>query len=470
MSENIVQSAPRPQAVPALDPDFTPPALANRAYRQAAAAGTQREALSIALERENGCVCRGDVDVLPASPETDARTLRFVERHIKFLLWARGGWRLVLSGPRALCDRVAAAFGPDGARAFDASIMSRIYDRPFTVERVDDPGEVPPAREAATTLGGHLDGCRVGFDLGASDYKLAAVIDGRPVFSTEIPWDPVPATDPSYHRERIVDGLRQAASHMPRLDAIGGSAAGVYVANRVKVASLFRGVPEAVFAERVTPMFLDIQREFGVPLALVNDGDVTALAGAMSLGKQAILGVAMGSSEAAGYLDPEGHITGSLNELAFAPVDFNPAAAADEWSGDRGVGATYFSQQAVNRLAPAAGFEFPDDMPVPERLKAVQARADAGDPAALGIFETIGAYLGCTIPHYLDYYEIENLLVLGRVTSGHGGERLLEKARETLKAEFPEVADRVALHVPDEKSRRVGQAVAAASLPELERS
>jgi len=204
-----------------------------------------------------------------------------------------------------------------------------------------------------------------------------------------------------------------------------------------------------------------------VPFEVANDGDVTALAGAMSLGKNAMLGIAMGSSEAVGYLDPQGAITGCLNELAFCPVDMNPTSPADEWSGDNGVGAMHFSQQAVNKLAPAAGISFPDDLLLPERLKIVQAKANDGDDAALKVFATIGVYLGYTIPYYREFYDYSNLLILGRVTSGAGGEVILERARHVLATEFPEEAAGIELHVPDEKSRRVGQAVAAASLPEI---
>ena len=127
----------------------------------------------------------------------------------------------------------------------------------------------------------------------------------------------------------------------------------------------------------------------------------------------------------------------------------------------------YFSQQAVNRLAPAAGMTFPEEMPLPERLVLVQDQVDRGDEGAGQIFATIGAYLGYTIPWYSEFYDFDDLLILGRVTSGRGGEILLGTAKDVLGAEFPEVAERIALHVPDEKSRRVGQAVAAASLPEL---
>ncbi|MCE9613557.1 MAG: ROK family protein [Lentisphaerae bacterium] len=455
-----------PAALP-LDPAYVPAALANRRYREAVRQSNHPLHLGLALEREDGCICRGDLDLLPPNHATDADTLRFVERHIKFLLWSRGGWKLLIQGPASVCESIQRTYRAGGARAFDADIMQRIYDQPLTVVIVPAGQALPEARSSAMKLGGHLDGCRIGFDLGASDYKLAAVKDGEPVFSTEIPWDPVKQPDPSYHFQRIVDGLKLAASHLPRVDAIGGSSAGAIVANRIKIASLFRSVPPEKFASAVTPIFENIQKVFGVPLVVVNDGDVTALAGALSLKMNAILGVAMGSSEAAGYLDPAGRITGELHELAFAPVDFNPNATPDEWSGDRGVGALYFSQQAVNRLAPAAGFSFPRDLPLPERLKLVQEKADAGDKPAQAVFDTIGTYLGYTIAHYADYYDFKHLLILGRVTSGQGGEVLFATARRTLHEQFPQLAERIQVHVPDEKSRRVGQAVAAASLPAL---
>lgn len=456
-------------APPPLDPAFVPAALANRRYRKAVHASGKSLHVGIALERDDGCICRHDLDVLPPGHLTDADTLRYVERHIKFLLWSRGGWQIHIQGPAPLCETIQRIYTPEGARAFDCGFMQRVYDRPLTVRIVPPGAPLPDARNAASARGGHLDGCRIGFDLGASDYKLAAVQDGTPVFSIELPWDPVAQADPAYHRRHILEGLKLAASHLPRVDAIGGSSAGVIVGNRIKIASLFRSVTTEAFTNTVTPLFLDIQKEFGVPLEVANDGDVTALAGAMSLNTSAILGIAMGSSEAAGYLTPQGRITGDLHELAFAPVDFNPNAPADEWSGDRGVGASYFSQQAVSRLAPVAGIDLPKDMPVPERLKHIQQRADSGDVAARAIFDTIGSYLGFTIAHYADYYDFEHLLLLGRVTSGQGGEVLFEKARRTLAAQFPDVASRVQLHVPDEKSRRIGQAVAAASLPAIRR-
>ncbi|HLU47414.1 MAG TPA: ROK family protein [Planctomycetota bacterium] len=449
-----------------LDPGFRPPILAWRRYGEEARRSSSPRRAQLALERQGGLISRLDVDLLPEG-DREEDTARLVERAFKFLLWSRGGWRLWWSGPEDIARRLESAYAPGGERGFDEDLIARrVYGRPFELVRVA-PDEVPPERGSTSRIGGHLDGCRIGIDLGASDFKLAAVKDGEPVFTTEIPWDPSRATDISYHYERITDGLRLAASHLPRVDAIGGSSAGIWIDNQVLVASLFRGLSPDDFERHAKGLFLRIRDEWRVPLEVANDGDVTALAGGMSLDVRGVLGIAMGSSEAAGFLDGDGAITGWLNELAFAPFDFAPDSIADEWSKDRGVGAMGFSQQAVNKLLPAAGIETPSDLPLPERLKVAQMLADDGDPRAAAIFKTIGVYLGYTIPWYAEFYRFEHLLILGRVTSGRGGEMILETASEILDREFPEVASRVRLHVPDEASRRVGQAVAAASLPEI---
>jgi predicted NBD/HSP70 family sugar kinase len=453
-----------PGELPGLDPGFRPLALGVRAYRAALAAGPARESFRIALEQSPAQITRLDLEVFPEAALRAPDNLRYVGWMLNFLLWARGGWRVTLAGPERLCQAIAAEYGPGGARAFDAGIMAQAFGRPFAVRVVAAP-EMPAESAQPSLLGGHLEGCRIGFDLGASDYKVAAVLDGEAVFSAELPWNPKVEADPSYHYERIQAGLKLAAAHLPRVDAIGGSSAGILVENQVMVASLFRAVPAELFQTQVRPLFKRLQAEWGVPLEVINDGDVTALAGALSLNLTGMLGIAMGSSEAAGFLDRSGRITGWLNELAFAPVDANPDAGTDDWSGNAGIGAAYFSQQAVDKLARPAGFLFPAGLGLPERLKFVQARMEAGDRAARAIFETIGIYLGYAIPWYAEFYDLEQIMILGRVTSGAGGEVILAKAQAVLAGAFPELARKVTLFLPDEQSRRVGQAVAAASLP-----
>jgi predicted NBD/HSP70 family sugar kinase len=328
--------------------------------------------------------------------------------------------------------------------------------------------EAPAPRVTAVPLGRNLDGCRIGFDLGGSDRKSAAVIDGRVVHAEEVEWSPYFESDPGYHFSGIMDSLERAAAHLPRVDAIGGSAAGVYVDNQPRVASLFRGISEADFDAHIRPLFARLRRAWrDVPFEVVNDGEVTALAASMSLDANRLLGISMGTSLASGYCDADGRITSRLNELAFAPVDYREGAPIDEWSGDAGCGVQYFSQQAVARLAPVAGIDLPEEMPFADRLKAVQALMAAGDARARAIYQTIGAYLGYSIAWFAHWYDISHLLVLGRVTSGEGGGVMIDAARAVLADEFPEVAARIAIATPDEQFKRHGQAIAAASLPRI---
>ncbi len=453
-----------PAMQPPLDPDFRPAAMANRAFhRDAEAAGGAP--LVIALERTHGAISRYETVVFPADHPRARENLFYAERLVKFLLWQRGGWKVTIGGPRTIGEHIRRIYTPDGDRAFDYRFMGeQVYRRPLVVE-ICEAGEAPVASERSQPLGRHLDGCRIGFDLGASDVKVSAVVDGKAIFSDEIVWEPVEQSDPDYHYQRIMAALKEAAEHLPRVDAIGGSSAGVYVDNQPRVASLYRGIPEARF-DQIRTMFQRIQREFGAPLEVVNDGEVTALAGSMSLGVNAILGIAMGSSEAVGYVNRAGAITDWLNELAFAPVDYAPAAPADEWSGDRGVGARYFSQQAVFRLAPRVGLTPKGDTKA-AKLKSIQKYLEAGHAGTRQIWETIGVYLGYALAHYADFYDIDHALILGRVTSGSGGPIILETAQNLIAREFPELR-RIAIQLPDEKSRRVGQSIAAASLPALD--
>ena len=455
----------KPRIMPPLDDAFRPAALANREFRRLVAESGAGVSLVIGLERADGATSRFETVIFPTGHPMAELNLPYAERLVKFLLWQKGGFRVTIGGPREVGEYIRQTYSASGARAFDVDFMGpTTYERPFEVV-VADPDEAPPAREVSVPLGRHLGGCRIGFDLGASDRKVAAIVNGETVYDEEVVWDPRGNSDPKYHYDQINAGLKSAASHMPRVDAIGGSSAGVIINNRPMVASLFRGVPKDLFETRVKSIFLDMRKEWGVPFEVVNDGDVTALAGAMSLDDNCVLGVAMGSSEAVGYVNEEGNITGWLNELAFAPIDFRPDAPADEWSGDIGCGVQYLTQQAVFRLAEAHGISLDAHGQLAEKLKFVQTLLESGNDLAKKIWETIGVYTGYAIAHYADFYKIKHMLILGRVTSGSGGSIVLAKSNEVLGAEFPDLASSIELHLPDEKTRRVGQAVAAASLP-----
>jgi predicted NBD/HSP70 family sugar kinase len=420
------------------------------------------------LEQTDGSVFHFSTELFSSDHPGAAGNYPYLERLVKALLWSRGGYRFYLDGPRELADQLAQRWREIPAGIFDSRIVGEsMFDHPLEILVTKD---VPPEKSSTRPLGRHLDGCRIGFDLGGSDRKVAAVLDGKVVFSEETIWDPYPQTDPQYHFDGLMDSLKKAAAHLPRVDAIGGSAAGVYVNNRVKVASLFRGVPPKLFNERVKELFFEIKRCWNnVPFEVVNDGEVTALAGSMALGKNCVLGIALGTSTAGGYVTTDGNITSWLNELAFVPVDYNPNSAVEEWSGDYGCGAQYFSQQCVGRLIETAGIAATISLPLPEKLKQVQQLMSENDYRAKKIYQTIGTYLGYAVAHYTDFYQVEHVLILGRVTSGQGADLILEGAREVLRTDFPELNDTIQFHTLDEKEKRHGQAVAAASLPELGR-
>ena len=473
-----------PKHRPELDPEFLPAFLWNQAYQAKAESHPQSFPIAVALQRiADGTCCIYNTKVLPHEGEYIALNEKYIERLVKFLLWQRRGRKIIIGGYQPMVEMIRSLYSPIGKRHKDYELIGeKVYDGELQVEgcSLDD---LPADSVSSFPLGRHLDGCRIGFDLGGSDRKAAAVIDGEAIFSEEISWDPRMQTDPAYHQEGIRDSLRRAAEHLPkdangrpRIDAIGGSAAGIYIDKEVKIASLFRSVRQEAFDAKVRRIFFDvIENEWGnVPFEVVNDGEVTALAGSMSLNDNAVLGVAMGTSLAAGYVNATGHITPWLNELAFAPIDYREKAPVDEWSGDRGCGVDYLSQQGVGRLTKPAGFDFDADSlnsknseKLAQVLEEVQSHLSKGDQRARKIYESLGVYFGYSIAHYAQFYDIHNLLVLGRVTSGEGGAIIINKAQQVLRDECSELCDQIKITTPDEKDKRHGQAIAAASLPEL---
>ena len=445
---------------PVLDPDFMPLQRFNEAFLADA-----KKPVGIAVERANGELA--SVETFLHGTEALREADRYyIERLSKTLLWMKGGYKIYICGDEDSYAYLRSLYCEGGKREFDRDFMARVYERPFEVVQVD---ALPAAKDAPQAIGGHRKGCRVGFDAGGSDRKVSAVIDGEPVYSEEVVWFPKLNSDPDYHYEGIVSALRSAASHLPRVDAVGISSAGIYINNRTMSASLFLKVPPEAFEAKVKDIYLRAVRDsFGdVPCAVVNDGDVTALAGALILEKNNMLGIAMGTSEAAGFVDAQGRITGWLNELAFVPVDANPAAMRDEWSGDIGCGVKYFSQDGVIKLAPRAGIALEESLSPAEKLKAVQQLAEAGDARAEQVFADIGCYLAHTLAYYRALYGCDHVLLLGRVMSGRGGDLLLAECRRVLADEYPALDRALSLHLPDEAFRRVGQSAIAASLPEV---
>ena len=448
------------QFSPELDPEFIPFGIWAEAFRANAA-----KPIAIAIERNGGHISVRNT-VIYGTEEMAEADYRYVERYVKFLLWSIGGFRVFVCGCPEIASRLQQDYSPAGKRHFDFDFFLKLYER--ELEIVDLPlSQCPKANEAPSPIGGHMDGCRIGFDAGGSDRKVSAVIDGECVYSEEVVWHPKTQSDPSYQYEGILESFRTAASKMPRVDAIGVSSAGTFIGNAPMISSLFIKVPRDRWDE-VKTVYDRAAAEIGdVPVVVANDGDVTALAGAMGMGVGNIMGIAMGTSEAVGYVDGDKNVLGWISELAFAPVDLNENAALDEWSGDIGVGCKYFSQDAVIKLAPRAGISLDPALTPAEKLKVVQGLMEQDDPRAQAIFRTIGTYLAYTVVEYAHFYNIHYVMILGRVMSGKGGDTILQVCQNVLAKEFPELAHQIQVMLPDENTRRVGQSVAAASLPKL---
>ena len=446
---------------PKLDPTFIPFGVWRAAYLKDA-----KQPVAIAVERDKGRVSVHKT-FIHGTPEMVEADYRYVERYVKFLLWSTGGFRVSICGCSDLAQRLQKAYAPEGARKFDAMFFKQVYER--DLEILDLPLEdCPESNELAQPMGGNMNGCRIGFDAGGSDRKVSAVIDGECVYSEEVLWFPKLNEDPNYQYQEILTAFRTAASKMPRVDAIGVSSAGVFIGNAPMVSSIFYKVPRSEW-EFVKTVFDRAAAEIdpNIPILVANDGDVSALAGALGLGKGNLMGLAMGTSEAVGYVDADQNVLGWINELAFAPVDLQEGAMQDEWSTDYGVGCKYFSQDAVIKLAPWAGIEIPEDLSLAQKLKFVQGLMEEDDPRAVAIFETIGAYLAYTTVLYAQFYDLDYMMLLGRVMSGKGGDTILRVCNEILADEYPELAAKCTVTLPDEKMRRVGQSVAAASLPKV---
>ena len=446
---------------PKLDPTFIPFGVWREAYLKDA-----KVPISIAVERDRGRVSVHNTFIhgTPDMAETD---YRYVERYVKFLLWSIGGFKVSVCGCPELAKKLQEAYTPAGERQFDYTFVQQMYEKDLQI--LDLPLDAcPAANEQAEPMGGNMDGCRIGFDAGGSDRKVSAVIDGECVYSEEVIWFPKLNEDPDYHYEHILEAFKTAASKMPRVDAIGVSSAGDYIDNEPRVASLFIKVPRENW-DKVKTIYTRAAAAIGnVPLVVANDGDVSALAGAIGLDAGKLMGLAMGTSEAVGYVDADKNVLGWINELAFAPVDLQAGAMQDEWSTDYGVGCKYFSQDAVIKLCPAAGIELPEELSLAEKLKFVQKLMEADDPRAQAIFETIGAYFAYTMVLYSQFYDLDYMMLMGRVMSGKGGDTILKVCNDILAEEYPALAAKCKVTLPDEKMRRVGQAVAAASLPKIQ--
>ena len=457
---------------PILEPEFKPAIIELRNYFKEVNKYQNKEHLIVSIERANGFIYRKEFDILPKGVD-DNRNIFIVERLIKCLLWVVGGFKIYIAGPHYIYKKIKEYYSPNGLRDFDYHFMSTVFEKEMEVVECDY-DNIPKEKSSSIPIGGHLKGRRIGFDVGGSDIKVSAVKDGEVIDSKEIVWLPKLNEDINYHYEYFYKAMKEAIEVLGGdVDAIGVSAAGVIVENKPMVSSIFIKVPKENF-ELVKGAYINtvkrLEKELGhpIPFEVANDGDVTALAGALDLKDNCVLGIAMGTSEAVGYVDKNGNLPGWFSELAFMPMDFNKGAMVDEWSKDFGVGCKYFSQDAVIKLAPRAGIELDPNLTLAEKLKVVQKLNEEGHEGANQIFESIGVYLAYTLAFYAEFYEIKHVLLLGRVTSGKGGETILKVARDVLSKEFPEY-QHIDIGMPSDFMRRLGQSIAAASLPEIDK-
>lgn len=453
---------------PALDKDFYPmiKALEDFDKEVSKVSEDKRSKITLVVERNDGYNYVYSYMGLKDGVN-DKLNYRVAERLAKTILWICGGYKIYVAGSDYIYMQLKIDYARLGARAFDYEFMSDVYEQQFSVNHLNE-DEIPSQKNASMKVGGFLKGCRIGFDAGGSDRKVSAVVDGKVVYSEEVVWNPKVTEDPHYHYNEILTAMKTAASKMERVDSIGVSSAGVYVNNKIMVASLFLKVDKDKYGDYVKNMYINVAKEMNAPIEVANDGDVTALAGSIDLNDNQVLGIAMGTSEAVGYINSDGGINGWLSELAFAPVDFSSKAMQDEWSGDIGVGCKYFSQDAVIKLAQYGGFKFEEGLTPAQKLKVIQGLMDKDDPLAKQIYEDIGVYLAYTIPFYAKFYDIKHMLLLGRVMGGKGGNIILDTCKEVLNKEYPEYSY-INITLPDESNRRVGQSIAAASLyPDIE--
>lgn len=445
---------------PKLDRQFIPFGVWREAYLKKA-----KQPIAIAIERDGGqiFVHRTFIYGTPSMVQAD---YCYVERLLKFLLWSVGGFKVSICGCIDLANKLQQEYEFGGKREFDSYFFNRLYEKSFEVLPLSLLA-CPESNEVSLHIGGYHDGCRIGFHADEFECKVSAVIDGKCIYSEEVVWFPTLNKNPDYHYGHILEAFKVAASKMPRVDAIGVSSAGAYINNEPRVSSLFSKVPLNDW-DKVKSIYTRPAEDIGdVNLVVANDGDVAALAGAMSMEKGKLMGLVVGTSEAVGYVDKDQNVLGWLNELAFAPVDLAPTAIQDEWSLDFGVGCKYFSQDAVFRLCSLAGIKLDRNLSSAEKLKVVYKLMENDNPKARAIFETIGAYLAYTVVLYSQFYDLDCIMLMGRVMSGKSGDTILRVAKEILASEYPELAKKCCITKLDEKMLCVGQSVAAASLAPL---
>lgn len=475
----------KPGMQPPLDPGFRPVILGKKNYLELTK--DCEDKLEWALPRADGCA-RYSLPVFPEKSRSTPASIYLAGVLIQEMLWQRSASSLMLAGPKRICSALKKAFSAGGAYEFEIKSMPNVCgtpDQPFEVTIVESAADLPAEKNTPQECGKDANGCRLAFDLGKSDIKTVAVKDNEVVYSKETEWD-VTNPDPQYHYDAVMAALKLAKDALPKVDAIGGSATGtVSGKNEATWCDIFPNVPPDVYKEKVVDIFVRIAKDLAgeVPLKVINDGEVTALAAVQKIKHGNVMGISMGSSEGGGYANADGNLLGWINELCYIRLDLNPKAPTDPWSkgAHTGLSHMYLGQRGATKLAAKGGVEVPENYKYPhpdmcsikhedhaQCLKLIQKAMsdDALEPKVKEIYETVGIYLGYALAQYSEFYNIEHVMILGRVSKGKGGDIMLDTAKKVLEKEFPDLPS-ITFHTADDHFKAVGQCIAAAALPTL---
>jgi predicted NBD/HSP70 family sugar kinase len=475
----------KPKMLPPLDKGFRPMILGKRKYLEAAKDCTDK--LDWALVRSDG-VARYTLPVFPEKSRDVAASIYLAGVLIQEMIWQRSASSMMLCGPARVCKALEKMFAKGGSYEFEALSMPNVCghpEKPFEVKTVEKVEDLPAAKDTPQVCGKDASGCRLAFDLGKSDIKTVAVKDNEVVYSKETEWD-VTNVDPQYHFDAILDALKKAKETLPKVDAVGGSATGtISEQNEATWCDIFPNVPPAVYKEKVVDIFCRLSKEIAgdVPLKVINDGEVTALAAYQKIKAGNIMGISMGSSEGGGYCNKDGNLMGWINEMCYIRLDLNPKAPTDPWTkgAHTGISHMYLGQRGATKLAPSGGVELEATLKYPHKemctikhenhaqvLKKIQeAMKDPEKEAKVKeIYETVGVYLGYALGQYCEFYEIDHVMILGRVSKGAGGDLMLDTAKKVLAEEFPDCS-KITFHTADDHFKAVGQCIAAAALPTI---
>ncbi|MDR2266205.1 MAG: ROK family protein [Christensenellaceae bacterium] len=418
-----------------------------------------KKLLRIAVRRGDGEVETANLQILDGNLDFN---IKYIERYVKTMLWCYGGYAVYLDGDDQITKILSKIYSANGKRAFDYDLMKSVYIKDgLDFYTVTNPDEFPISCNKAKTISKNLGGRRIGFDAGGSDRKVTACVDGKVVFERETIWHPKTRSDIGYHIAGVRDDIDAAIFKLGgSFDSIGVSTAGIVIDGELRRSSLLRMVPGSDIIEKGFGLFKDLETVYHKPIKVANDGDAAALAGAFETGSGRMIGASMGTSFAGGYVDRDMRILGYLNEFAFIPVDMSNDAPIDEWSGDRGCGVSYHSQDAAIRLALEVDIDLTAGKTPAEKLNIIKDLAERGDNRALDVYDTMGEYFGYTALWLQQFYDIDKIMYLGRVSSGRGGQIILSKANQILKME-KSLAQIIS---PSETQKRLGQSYAAALL------